>query len=74
MSDQREWWEEEPPHELHGLPKHVIAKLLNANIRTVQQVRDTGPQRLSEIEGMGPAAIDKVKVWLREHYTQQQAH
>lgn len=65
MTYQREWWEEEPPNELNGLPKHIREKLLANHIMTIDEVRNAGPKRLMEIDGMGSRAVQRVKEWLR---------
>jgi hypothetical protein len=65
-TNERDRWAEEPPHELDGLPKHVIRKLVAANIATVHQVCDAGPTGLRKVGGIGVQAIGEIKVWPRE--------
>lgn len=66
----REWWEEPPPNELEGLPRHIVRKLVAANITSAQQIADAGEKNLLSIDGIGWRAIEEIKHWLREQFRQ----
>jgi len=62
---KREWWEEPPSNELDGLPPATAAKLIEAGITTVQDVRETGEEYLRSLK-LRSGGIERIKVWLRE--------
>jgi len=37
-----------------------------ANIKTVEEVRAAGPDRLLAIDGIGRVALEEIKSWLRK--------
>lgn len=60
----RDWWKRQPP-ELGELSGHIVRKLADADITTVEQVREAGPDKLLEIDGIGKVALEEIKEWLR---------
>jgi hypothetical protein len=70
---EQPWWYD-TPHELEGLQKGVIKKLVRAGLTTAQQVRDAGPERLlKDVDGLGKKGLDDVKTWLRSLDGQERA-
>jgi len=59
-----QWWKEQP-EELNALSDHIIQKLILAGIKTVEQVRAAGPEKLLAIDGIGRGALQEIKTWLR---------
>ena len=59
-----DWWKEQP-EEMMALSAHIVDKLANAGITTIGQVREAGPDKLLEIEGIGKVALEEIKTWLR---------
>jgi ERCC4-type nuclease len=60
----REWWKE-PPEEINGISPHIIERLVAAGINDIQSVRDAGPTKLLEVEGIGKVAFEEIRTWLR---------
>jgi hypothetical protein len=66
MPEQTPRWWQDTPHELDGLKKGVIKKMVSAGYLTPQQIREAGPQKLlKEVEGLGKKGLDDIKIWLR---------
>lgn len=46
------------------IAKPALRALVNASIYTVKSLRSTSPAELNTLHGMGPSALDKLKVLL----------
>jgi DNA integrity scanning protein DisA with diadenylate cyclase activity len=60
----REWWKEPSP-EIDRLSPHIVDKLVAAGISTIAQVREAGPLKLMEVDGIGKVALEEIRTWLR---------
>jgi hypothetical protein len=60
----REWWKE-PPEAIGNLSPHIVDKLVAGGITTIEQVREAGPIRLLEVDGIGRVALEEIRAWLR---------
>jgi len=58
------WWQDRP-EEVTELSEHILNRLIGAGFHTVAEVRDAGPERLRQIEGIGNVALEEIKNWLR---------
>lgn len=62
---KREPWWQEQREELTELSDHILNRLIGAGFNTIQDVRNAGPDRLREINGIGNVALEEIRCWLR---------
>jgi DNA integrity scanning protein DisA with diadenylate cyclase activity len=60
----REWWKE-PPEAISNLSPHIVDKLVAGGFNDIQSVREAGPLKLMEVEGIGRVALEEIRTWLR---------
>lgn len=59
----RDWWRV-PPEGTPTLSQHIVDKLVAAGISTVEAVKEAGPDKLMQIDGIGKVAMAEIREWL----------
>jgi len=62
-----DWWKEgalEKPSEFE-LSTRVLAALDSAGIRTIEELKQAGPRKLRELEGIGKGGFEQIVTLLR---------
>ncbi len=54
----------------HGLPEHLVEKLLEASVGTVEKLGAMTPEQLEEIPGIGPKMVERIQLAVNSYYGQ----
>lgn len=57
----------------HGLAEHIVEKLLESGIPTVEKLGSMTPEELEDIQGIGPDMVEQIQVAVNSYYGQYEA-